>query len=413
MIDVENLSVSLAGTRVLEAVNLRVDPGEFVGLVGPNGAGKTTLLRAINGSQPTDSGTITLDGASIDGLGARETSRRVATVHQDTSVQFAFDVETVVAMGRTPHRSRLGGDPDGPAHVDRALRRTEIEHLRERRISDVSGGERQRVFIARALVQDAPALLLDEPTASLDVNHAARTLSLVRRLVDEGKAALGAIHDLEAAARYCDRLVMLNEGQVVARGPPADVLTDASIEAAFDVRSVVTTNPATGTPTVTALPATTGDGHRVHVLGGGPVGARLVGDLWARGHAVSVGPLPAGDAAVAVADSLGVETVTVPGLAPIDEASRARTRELIGEAVVTVLADPVLSPGTPALSLAEDASALLLVEERPLAERNYAGDDGKRQYEKCRQRASVVSVTGVPAAVETAADSLAVSTASD
>ena len=261
MIEVESVDVSLGDTEILRDVSLRVPAGEFVGLVGPNGAGKTTLLRTVNGAIDPDAGRVLVDGDRMDDLSSRAGSRRVATVPQDTGTRFAFSVADVVAMGRTPHRSRFGSDGDGDDAVERALERTSTASFRDRRISTLSGGERQRVFVARAIAQEAPALVLDEPTASLDVNHATRTLSLVRELVADGRAVLGAIHDLEAAARFCDRLVMLADGEVVASGEPADVLTADALATSFDMESVVTRNPVTGTPTVTPL-SDTGDERR-------------------------------------------------------------------------------------------------------------------------------------------------------
>ncbi len=249
---IRDVAVSLGDQRVLAGVDLSVDPGELVGLVGPNGAGKTTLLRTLNGTLTPDEGTVRVDGADIHALSARARSRRVATVPQDTSVGFAFDVRTIVEMGRHPHRSRFGDDPD-PEAVDRALERAGVAHLADRSIDAVSGGERSRVLVARALAQDAPVLALDEPTASLDIGNQVDTLDLVAALVTEGRAAVAAIHDLNLAARFCDRLVVLTDGRVRARGPPADTLTPETLRAVFGVSAAVDDHPATGTPLVTAL----------------------------------------------------------------------------------------------------------------------------------------------------------------
>jgi len=218
VIRVDDVHVAFGDVEVLDGVDLAVEAGEFVGLVGPNSAGKTTLLRTVNGALAPDAGEVFVGDDRIHDLSSRATSRRVATVPQDTSVRFAFDVADVVAMGRTPHRSRFSSDPDQTAHVDAALERTETAHLRDRRVDTLSGGERQRVFIARALAQDAPSLVLDEPTASLDVNHATQTLALVRELADEDRAVLAAIHDLESAARFCDRLALVHDGRIVDQG---------------------------------------------------------------------------------------------------------------------------------------------------------------------------------------------------
>ncbi len=264
MITVEDLSVSLGGTPVLDGVSFEVPEGSFTAVVGPNGAGKTTLLQTLNGVRRPDAGRVTVDGREVGSLSARECARLVATVPQDTSLGFDFAVRDVVAMGRTPHRGRFDRtEPSDREAVERALERACIVHLADRPVGAVSGGERQRVLLARALAQAAPVLLLDEPTASLDINHQVGTLELVSGLVEDGRTALAAIHDLDLAARYCDALVVLSEGRVLAAGPPDDVLSTEVVERAFDVRVAVRSNPVTGTPAVTAL------GERDHRRDGG------------------------------------------------------------------------------------------------------------------------------------------------
>ncbi len=408
MIRVDDVHVAFGDVSVLDGVDLAVEEGEFVGLVGPNGAGKTTLLRTVNGALTPDDGDVFVGDDRVSDLGSRAASRRVATVPQDTSVRFAFDVEDVVAMGRTPHRSRFSSDPDRSAHVDAALERTETAALRDRCVDTLSGGERQRVFVARSLAQDAPALVLDEPTASLDVNHATRTLSLVRELADEGRAVLAAIHDLEFAARFCDRLALVHDGRVVDQGPPADVLTTEALATAFDARGAVTTNPVTGTPAVTTLPATADGTSRVHVLGGGRTGATAIATCWAAGHAVTAGPYAEGDAALDVAESLDVPVETVAPFAPVDSGTRAAIRDRIGAADVTVLADATVDPETAVLDLAATADRLAVVESRPLAERNHAGEAGRERYESLVAGADVVDLGELPSALDDVGRSAAV-----
>ncbi|WP_018258198.1 ATP-binding cassette domain-containing protein [Halomicrobium katesii] len=398
MIEVESVDVSLGDTEILRDVSLRVPAGEFVGLVGPNGAGKTTLLRTVNGAIDPDAGRVLVDGDRMSDLSSRAGSRRVATVPQDTGTRFAFSVEDVVAMGRTPHRSRFGSDDGGDA-VERALERTSIASFRDRRISTLSGGERQRVFVARAIAQEAPALVLDEPTASLDVNHATRTLSLVCELVADDRAVLGAIHDLEAAARFCDRLVMLADGEVVASGAPADVLTADALATSFDMESVVTRNPVTGAPTVTPLSDTGDERRSVHVLGGGRVGAAVVARLHAAGFEVTAGPVPEGDELLGVSERLDVPTETVPPMSALDGSTLAATGERIDDADVTVLADLTLTPDGGLLDLAAEAGRTVVVEERPLDERDRAGTDQRRRYERLRERATTSGLDDVAATV--------------
>ncbi|WP_181684891.1 ATP-binding cassette domain-containing protein [Halorhabdus salina] len=404
---VEDVSLSLGAVDVLDGVSLSADRGEFLGLVGPNGAGKTTLLRTLNGVFEPDEGVVSLDGERIDRLDSRAVARRVATVPQDTSVAFDFAVEDVVRMGRTPYRSRtdiVADDTDRDA-VEDALARTEMLDLRDRPITEVSGGERQRAYVARALAQDTPALVLDEPTASLDINHQVRVLELIAELVASGTTAVAAIHDLDLAARYCDRLALLADGRLQAVGDPETVLTDDHLQPAFDTRTAVTPDAVTGAPNVTAItdPARDRDTH-VHVLGSGATAARVLTKLWQAGFDVTVGPLASGDTALSVARELDVEAIETPPLSGPDEGALTDAHEHCREARATVLADPVLGPDEHVLDLAEASERSILIERRPLAERNRAGDEARRRYRNLESDAIGASVHGlVPAIVEATA----------
>lgn len=256
----DELSVDFGATEILSAVSLTAEAGELVGLVGPNGAGKTTLLRAIQGIiQPTQ-GTVTVDGQAVGDLSARARGRHIASVPQETGLSFSFPVEQAVAMGRNPHIGRFGTtDETDRQKIQAALDKTRLTAFVDRPVTELSGGERQRVLLARAFAQDAPLLLLDEPTANLDINHAINTLELVRSVVDDGTAAVAAIHDLDLAARYCDRLVLLADGAVLAAGSPESVLTRERLKTAFGVETVISSDPATNSPRVTALSTTEPD----------------------------------------------------------------------------------------------------------------------------------------------------------
>ena len=404
-IRVSDLDVELGGASILSGVNLSVDEGSFVGLIGPNGAGKTTLLRAMNGALSPSRGAVVVAGERVGSLSSKETSRLVATVPQDTTLTFDFDVRQTVRMGRTPHRSRLGGWREGDdAAVERALERTQTAALADRSVGDLSGGERQRVLIARALAQETPVLLLDEPTASLDINHQVRTLELVRESVSAGKTAVAAIHDLNLAAHYCDELVLLSGGGVVATGPPASVLTEANLEGAFGANAVVARHPVTGSVYVTALPDRPTDADeargRVHVVGGGGTAARHLYLLSAAGYEVSVGALNEGDTDTETARSLGIDAVTVDPFSAVGEDASERVAEHVAEADCVVVADVEVGTGNLAnLRAAAAADRVVLVEERPFEERNYAGRAGREAYDRLRERGVVVSSADVLSAV--------------
>jgi iron complex transport system ATP-binding protein len=245
-------------------------------------------------------------------------------------------------MGRTPYQSRLGRTDHATdrRHVERALERTRTAEFADRSIDAVSGGERQRVLLARALTQDTPALLLDEPTASLDITHQVETLSLVADLAAEGKTAVAAIHDLDLAARFCDRLVLVADGGVVERGPPAEVLTADALGDAFGADAAVATDAVTGTPSVTALDDRPDRDVRAHVVGSGPLAARTVATLADGGVTVTAGPLPEGDVAAETARARRLDAVTVPPFETPDEAAHERAAGLAASADVLVIADP-------------------------------------------------------------------------
>jgi iron complex transport system ATP-binding protein len=407
-IDVSDVSLSFGDTDVLEDVSLSVEPGEFVGLVGPNGAGKTTLLRAMSGALEPARGSVAVDGASLHDRSSKAASRLVAVVPQDTSLSFSFDIRTVVEMGRYPHRSRFSPPDEADRRaVDRALERTRTARFADRPIDEVSGGERQRVVLARAIAQETPVLLLDEPTASLDVNHQVETLELVRDLVADGRTVVAAIHDLDLAARYCDRLVALSDGSVLESGPPDSVLRTETLASAFDTAAAVTANPVTGTPTVTALPGadTPVRTRRVHVVGSGSTAAGVVSRLAAAGIECSVGPVSSGDAAAEVARQQGVETLEVEPFAALTGDDRSAVRRAIETADAVVVAD--LEVGTGNQLLLEEltrTSALVFVERTAFGDRNHAGERARALYERCRRRGTASSVNRVLEAIAEASE---------
>lgn len=254
VLSVEGLSVERGGNEIVSDISLSADRGELTGLIGPNGAGKTTLLRAIQGVIQPSGGTVTVEGRSVEELSARAKGRHIASVPQETDLSFSFPVKEAVAMGRNPHIGRFGtADETDRRKLQAALEKTQLTAFVDRPVTELSGGERQRVLLARAVAQDAPLLLLDEPTANLDINHAINTLEIVRSAVEDDTAAVAAIHDLNLAARYCDRLVLLVEGSVLVAGSPESVLTRERLKTAFDVETVISSDPTTGSPRVTAL----------------------------------------------------------------------------------------------------------------------------------------------------------------
>ncbi len=251
-LELRHVAVSLGSRPVLAGVDLRVEPGEVVGLVGRNGAGKTTLLRVASGVRAPDAGAVLLDGAPLAARSRRELARAVAVVPQETQIPFPFRVAEVVLMGRTPHLGWLGFEGEADLEAARsALEQVGMEAFADRCVLDLSGGERQLAVVARALAQDPRFLLLDEPTAFLDLRHRLDVLRIVRQLAAQGRGALVVSHDLALAARSCDRVALLADGRILADGPPAEVLVPEHLRAAFGIEASVLDGPD-GAPVVVA-----------------------------------------------------------------------------------------------------------------------------------------------------------------
>jgi iron complex transport system ATP-binding protein len=246
----------LNGQPVLAGIDLRVFAGEMLAIIGPNGAGKSTLLRVAAGVLRPAAGRALLDGRDLSTLSTRERARHIAVVPQEGPIPGGLLVREMVSLGRTPY-SRLLLGPTGRDRqaVDWALAAAGVEDLAERFVDELSGGERQRVILGRALAQQPRLLLLDEPTANLDLHHQVAMLELVRGLSrDHGLAVLAAVHDLQLAALYCDRVALLSVGQVVSQGPPESVLTAPLLLETFGQRVVLSAHPTHGVPLVALVP---------------------------------------------------------------------------------------------------------------------------------------------------------------
>jgi iron complex transport system ATP-binding protein len=240
----------------VEAIDLAVARGELVGLLGANGAGKSTVVRLLSGVARPYRGSIRLLGDELGTLRRREIARRVAVVPQEPRLELPFTVLELVLLGRHPHLSGLAFESDADlAFARRALARVDAAAFEARPIAELSSGERQRVFVARALAQETPLLLLDEPASALDLRHQVQLFDLLRELTAEGRGVVAVLHDLNLAAEYCDRVVLLDSGRVAAAGETAATLTYANLTRAFGTEIYVDVHDLTGGLVVTPLSA--------------------------------------------------------------------------------------------------------------------------------------------------------------
>ena len=332
---------------VLSQFTLGVEPGLFLGIVGPNGSGKSTLVRALSRALRPGSGTVLLDEGDLYGrVSARDAARAIGVVPQETSVSLDFSVREVVRMGRAPHLPRrpfASESAEDERIVDEAMRAARVQDLADRAVPTLSGGERQRVLFARALAQQPDVILLDEPTAHLDLRHQADTLALARDLAHEqGKAVLAVLHDVNLASAYCDALVLLRAGRIVAQGTPSEVVTASNMQEVYGARVWVRRHPASGRPLVLTLPELPDVAEslrplRVHVICGGGTGTALLLALHGLGYSVSAAGLNEGDTDAEAARMLGVPFACESSFSALSPAVLGESARLAQDADVVLL----------------------------------------------------------------------------
>ena len=239
-LEVRSLTVDLGTRRVLDGIDLSLEPGRLTALIGPNGAGKTTLLRAMAGLAMPRAGEVVLNGTSVARLRASERARAIAYLPQGGAMAWPLRVASVVALGRLPYGERPDDLPPlGREAVATALRSVGLQGFEDRPATSLSGGERARMLLARALATQAPVLLADEPVGALDPRHQLVVLDVLKAHARAGATVVAILHDLTLAARFADNIVLLEQGKIVASGPPAAVLTEARLAASFGIRARV------------------------------------------------------------------------------------------------------------------------------------------------------------------------------
>lgn len=344
------IQYSPAALPVLKQFSLEIRPGVFTGIVGPNGSGKSTLVRALSRALRPASGAVLLEEADLyTDLSARDAARAIGVVPQDTAVSLEFSVREVVRMGRAPHLPRRPFASESAADeniVSKAMEQAKVGELADRKITTLSGGERQRVLFARALAQQPEVILLDEPTAHLDLRHQTEILTLARDLAYRGgKAVLAVLHDINLAAAYCDTLVLISAGQIAAQGTPEEVLTAENLQAVYGARVWIRRHPVTGRPLVLSLPELAeneGAGAKpkhIHVICGGGSGTPLLLALHSLGFRVTAGGLNDGDTDAEAARMLGIDYAHEASFSPLSERTQQKAAQLAASAEAVVLTE--------------------------------------------------------------------------
>ncbi|HDM36736.1 MAG TPA: ATP-binding cassette domain-containing protein [Candidatus Syntrophoarchaeum butanivorans] len=399
-LEVRGVDVYYGNTRIIKNISFNSTGGELIGIVGPNGSGKTTLLKTIGRLLRPRVGTVIIDQQEILSMKHKEFAKQVAAVPQDTQIEFEFKAIDIVLMGRNPHLGRLQMErPEDERIAKEAMRMTGCLHLMNRPIGELSGGERQRVIIARALAQEPRILLLDEPTSHLDINYQIETMDLLKSLSEKGLIVIAAIHDLNLAAQYCDRLIMLNSGEAIAIGKPEEVLSEERIREVFGCEVIVRHHPVTNAYYITPLPKRRTQprrrGKKVHIICGGGSGASIMHELHDAGFHVSAGVLNLLDTDYEVAEKLGIEVITEAPFSPVSEESHQANLRAIERTDAVIIAPVAFGFGNlknlDVCEVALDLGKQVFIMKDVLEpENDYTGGEAKKRIERLLEMSAAV-----------------------
>lgn len=334
VLEIHDLTVSYGETPVIEKLTLAIQQGKFIGILGPNGCGKTTLIKTISKIIQPSTGEILIKGKTLTSFDTRSLAKIIGCVSQETGIAFSFTVKDIVMMGRHPYIGRLSPMSENDLNiVSEAMKITNITHLSDRPVTELSGGERQRVLIARTLAQNPEILLLDEPTSHLDVNHQIDILSMIQALIPK-ITVVGVLHDLNLASYFCDTIVLMKKGKIIAVGSPKEVLTRELIKEVFSIKMMISTHPLTGKPYL--IPEygsfSSPDSRKIHVISGAGSGTEIFYSLCMRGFSVTAGVLSQGDSDCETAGILGIDTIIEKPFAAVTKDSADRAAALAKEA---------------------------------------------------------------------------------
>ena len=402
-LELKGVTLGYTNQVILKDIDIEVNLGEMLGIIGPNGSGKSTLLRAISGVLSTRSGDIKIAGKPISKLSRQNLAQLVAVVPQNPILPETFTALEIVLLGRYPHLGLLRYESQKDLSIAlEAMEKTGVASFAKRYINQLSGGERQRLLIARALAQKSKVILFDEPTAHLDLQHQLQIMELISDLSDQGMATMTAIHDFSLAARYCHRLIMLNDGKVLAEGAATSVITPENIEAAFGLKAMVYHDPTSDRLIISPFKRKVrSQPHRIHIIAGGGRGARAIQLLHQEGFELTAGVLNEGDVDLPIASALCHEVVIIPPFSAINIEKHQRNQELSAQADCVVVCDvPFGKANLLNLEAATKAKRLILIEDTPLKGRDFSGGATLKIYSKLRPRAKCTVYKNLTSSIE-------------
>ncbi|MCK4617624.1 ABC transporter ATP-binding protein [Candidatus Aerophobetes bacterium] len=392
---INNIACRYDAANVLENIDFSAKGGDFIGVVGPNASGKSTLLKSISKVLKPHTGVVLLNERDVHTLKSAEIAKNLAVVPQESVISFTFTALEVVLMGRTPHLNRFKMESTQDLIIaQKSMELTNTWYLAERPIDTLSGGEKQRIIIARALTQEPRVLLLDEPTDHLDINHQIEILDLIKRLSKEKEmVVIGVFHDLNIVSQYCDRLILLHKGRIFAAGGAGDVLTGENIEKVYGVKVTVKQDDISGKLLIHPQRKRMIKEAKaeVHVIAGSGSAVSLMNELVDNGYNVSLGVINIGDSDYVAAKALELDIVEEKPFSPITKENYEKNLELIKQADYVILTNiPIGFANIKNLKAAGEAQNLIIVEKEPIEKRDYTEGKATKLYHELKANATLV-----------------------
>lgn len=392
LLQIDQLGFQINDIQILKDISFSVGKGEFIALIGPNGAGKTTLLKCINGINKS-SGSIKISGKRLSSMTKREVAANVAMLHQDTTVAFPFSVMDIVITGRYHMLGRLKPETEEDYKAARSyMEYTDTLRFENRPINTLSGGERQRVLFAKVLAQETQAILLDEPSASLDIAHEEQIFKYCEGLCNDGKTVIAAVHDLKTAVRFCSRLILMKGGRIIADGAADEVITKKNLSEAYGVNALVYKNRITGLVDFhVPMSVDKGTNRRAHVIGGGGSASGVIRALYEKGYSVSAGVFSHGDSDLSCVDVFGVQALVCQPFSEIGDVELSQNIELIKDADITILCDmPFGYQNMKNLEAARYSTRLVIIEDQMAQLRDFTDGVALKIYNELKKNAVVI-----------------------
>ena len=399
MISCKNLQFSYKTRQIINDISLQFDEGHLYGILGPNGCGKTTLLKLLIGILKQNYGQVYIDEINLKKFSIRDIAKRLAMVNQINYIEFDYKVSEIIKMGRYSHINRFSNESEEDKQiVNEVIDQLKLTKLKDRKFNHLSGGEQQKVIIARAIAQKTKILMLDEPTSHLDINFQLEFMNLFRTYVNKGLIVIVVLHDLNIAAQYCDKIILMNKGNIVDFGVIQNVLTKQNIQKIYGIDAVIRKNNFTNSIYITPIRINKSapkiekvhkDLKKIHLICGGGFGSEILIEL--KQYDVSVGIISVLDDDYTLANELDYKIISEAPFSPISEKSRQELEEILHKVALIILANiPFGNSNLLNLkSLVNVNEKIIIFEKDPIEKRDYTNGLATKIYNELKKKDNV------------------------